>query len=73
MHLGHTSFLGAPGVRISPIAVRLEVRIILQRHQSEYPRLDPPLTGFAIAFKEVQFLKALEYPVREFNLDSVWI
>ena len=35
--------------------------------------LNPPFSGLAVAFKQMQFLKAFEYPVREIDLDAVWV
>ena len=39
----------------------------------EHPCLNPPFSGFAVAFEQMQFRKALKYLVREIDLDAVWI
>jgi hypothetical protein len=52
-------------------AIRPEIRPVPQSHQSEHARLNPPLTGFPVAFEQMQSLEPLEYPEWEIDLDAV--
>jgi len=55
------------------IAVGSELRVAPQLHKPGYPRLAPPLPGFAVSFKQMQFLEALEHPVREIDFDAILV
>jgi hypothetical protein len=61
------------GVECPEAVIGFKIRAIPQSHQSEYPHLNPPLSGLAVTFKKMQFLQALEYPVGEIYLNAVWI
>ena len=50
-----------------------EIGTFPQIHQPEHPLMDPPQAGFPVAFEQVHFLKPLEYPEWEVDLDAVRI
>ena len=61
--------------RRSPVskAIGPEVRLIPERHQSEYPAVYPSLAALAVTLEQMQLLQPLEYPEWEIDLDAVWV
>jgi hypothetical protein len=54
-------------------AVRPEIGAIPEIHQSENAMLNSVHPGRRIAIQKPELLKPLESPVREIDLDAVWI